>query len=146
MKISTKGRYATRIMLYLAIHKGEAPARKQEISRAEGITPDYVEQLLIRLKTAGLVKSRRGVAGGFVIGKDPAAITLEDVVTAVEGSISIAPCIGGESCKRIAFCVTQNVWRKTNEAIIGVLSGTTLEDLAEEARKQTVSRAPHFDI
>ena len=70
LRLSTKGRYATRIMVYLALCNPDEPARKQEIAEAEGIPADYVEQILTKLRTAGLVKSRRGAGGGFQLRRD----------------------------------------------------------------------------
>ncbi|MCX7047389.1 MAG: Rrf2 family transcriptional regulator [Candidatus Sumerlaeota bacterium] len=98
-QISTKGRYATRILYRMALFGPDQPIRKVDIAEAEGLTPDYVEQIMTRLYAAGLVKSHRGPKGGFTIGKNPDEITVAEVLDATEGPIAIAPCIEGE-CAR----------------------------------------------
>ena len=96
MKLSTKGRYATRIMLYLAIYSGQNPVRKHEIAAQEKISPDYVEQILMMLRGAGLVKSHRGAKGGFSLSRAAEAITMADILAATEGPLQIAPCSNTE--------------------------------------------------
>lgn len=137
IRISTKGRYATRIMVYLAARKDQNPATKFDIARTEGMTPDYVEQLLVKLRTSGLVASRRGVKGGFVLNRDPQLVSVADVLKAAEGPLSLAPCLPGE-CDRLSQCVTRSVWKKAEDALRNVFESVTLSQLAEEAlRKQT---------
>jgi Rrf2 family protein len=132
MKLSTKGRYATRIMVCLAMHDPNIPRRKQEIAESEVISADYVEQILIRLKAGGLVVSHRGARGGFTLAKAPEKITVSDVLSASEGPLSLAPC-SRESCERETSCVTQEIWRSAEVALAAVFDGTTIADLAEKA-------------
>lgn len=132
MKLSTKGRYATRIMVYLAMHDPNIPRRKQEIAESEGISADYVEQILIRLKAGGLVVSHRGARGGFTISKSPEKITVRDVLQASEGPLTLVPC-SSETCERDTACVTREIWIKAEEALAEVFDGNTIADLAEKA-------------
>ncbi len=145
MKLSTKGRYATRIMVCLAMqHTGE-PCRKQEIADAEEISADYVEQILIRLKAAGLVVSHRGARGGFSLARDPATITVEEVLQATEGPVTLVAC-EDEGCTRETLCVTRNVWRSAEKALSAVFSGVTVEQLAEQALAQRESKSINYEI
>ena len=133
MKLSTKGRYATRIMVCLAMQDSTVPRRKQEIAESEGISADYVEQILIRLKAGGLVVSHRGARGGFTIAREPEKITVADVLQASEGPLSLVPSCK-EPCSRETACVTQEIWRSAEAALLNVFSAHTIADLAEQAR------------
>ncbi len=132
MKLSTKGRYATRIMVCLAMHDPNIPRRKQEIAESEGISADYVEQILIRLKAGGLVLSHRGARGGFTLAKEPKMITVADVLRASEGPLSLVSC-SQDKCERETACVTQEVWRSAEKALSEVFEGVTILDLADKA-------------
>ena len=145
IKLSTKGRYATRIMVCLAMHKSDSPCRKQEIAEAEGISADYVEQILIRLKAAGLVASHRGARGGFSLLRDPAEITVEEVLVATEGPLSLVACIE-DGCERETVCVTQRIWRAAEAALSNVFSGTVISELADAASELADSKSITYDI
>ncbi|MBN1866094.1 Rrf2 family transcriptional regulator [Candidatus Sumerlaeota bacterium] len=132
LRVSTKGRYAARIMVRLALSGTSAPARKQDVARAEGISSDYVEQILMKLKTAGLVVSHRGARGGFTLARPPHEITLADVLEATEGPLSFAPCVE-DRCERATVCVTQAVWREANDALHRIFAAKTIGALAFEA-------------
>jgi Rrf2 family protein len=131
--LSTKVRYATRIMVYLASREDLSPATKHEISEAEGITPDYIEQIMILLKSGGVVKSFRGRNGGFALTRTPEQITLLDILTAVEGPICPAPCIHDESCHRRSQCTTRHVWQQATNMLEGLFSQTTLLETVEKS-------------
>jgi Rrf2 family transcriptional regulator, iron-sulfur cluster assembly transcription factor len=145
LNLSTKGRYATRIMVFLAQRQETTPARKQEIAEAEEISIDYVEQILIRLKIAGLVKSHRGVKGGFSIAGDPDRITVADVLDATEGSTDLVPCLKGH-CHREPHCVTRPVWQQANAAMTKTFSSYTIGDLARQVAANEHRGAVNFDI
>jgi len=136
MKISTKGRYATRIMVFLALNSADRPARKHEIAESEGIPADYVEQILSKLKTTGLVKSRRGARGGFQLGRDPRDITVADVLASTEGPLSLAPCVE-ESCDRVTKCVARPIWLEASNKLWSVFSNKTIACLAQQAKQMT---------
>ena len=118
LTLSTKTRYATRMLVFLA---GKAQAGRcvssRQIGETEEVSPDYVEQILAKLRSAGIVRSRRGPKGGFVLARDPGAITVADVLQAMEGPLFIITCLA-EDCPRSPRCVTQPLWRKANEALL----------------------------
>jgi Rrf2 family protein len=145
IKLSTKVRYATRIAVYLAMRDGKHPARKQEIADAEDISSDYVEQILIKLKTLGLVRSHRGTKGGFVLARDPQKISVADIVRSADGPLAIAPCIN-ERCNKVPVCPVRSVWEKANEALVNIFSQTTISELAEEGKKLRSTKAWTFEI
>ena len=132
MTISTKGRYAARIMVLLASRRGDGPITKHEIARAEAISPDYVQQLMMRLKVAGLVVSHRGKVGGFSLGRDPETVTISDVLTATEGAISLAPCVDADACDRAPTCPTRDVWMKAVQLLNDLFEGITVAELARD--------------
>jgi len=145
IKISTKGRYATRIMIYLAQHRSDGPVQKREIAEAEGIPDDYVEQLLSRLRTAGMVMSRRGAKGGFLLKRDPAQITVADVLSSTEGTMSLVSCIE-EGCDRASTCITRPVWQEATDALLAIFSEKTIAGLARQARQIEKCRPLSFEI
>ena len=132
--MSTKGRYAARIMVRLALSYGDAPVSKQLVADAEGVTVDYVEQIMIMLRTAGLVKSHRGSRGGFTLGKPPEEITVAEVLQASEGPLAIVPC-SSDDCGRSTACVTRELWRRAEAAMMNVFEGCTVAELAANAKE-----------
>jgi len=134
MVLSTKGRYAARIMVYLAAKATTQPATKFEIGKAEEISADYVEQIMIRLKAAGLVRSHRGRNGGFSLRGEPLKITLADVLNAVEDPVCPAPCMLNDNCTRIATCPTRSIWLEATRALEKIFSKTTLAQIVKNAK------------
>ena len=130
MPLSTKGRYAARIMVCLAARREPGPATNQQIGEHEGISPDYVQQIMMRLQSAQLVRSHRGRKGGFSLTRDPTAITLAEVLQAVEGPVCPSPCLF-DKCEREPSCPTRPVWKRAAEAVEQVLTETTIAQLAE---------------
>ena len=145
LKVSTRGRYATRLLVYMAGQPPGRPVRKREIAAAEGITEAYLEQLLTRLKSAGLVKSLRGNKGGFLLARDPGEVTVADVVRVMEGPVSLVDCLH-EGCERMTGCAVRSVWSEANRAIEDVLSRTTIAGLAGETANLRRSRKQTYDI
>ena len=132
MKLSTKGRYASRAMLDLSLHFGEGPIMVKDIARRHNLSERYLEQLLIPLKTAGLVRGIRGARGGFMLAKPPSEIRLLDIIRIMEGSTSPVECVDDERlCSASDKCATREVWKEMKEAIDNVLMATTLEDLKD---------------
>ena len=138
LRLSTKSRYATRMLVYLAINATEHPANTQTIANAESISKDYVEQILTRLRAAGIVTSHRGIKGGFSIARDPKEITIKEIVELTEGKISIAPCIKGD-CNMSSQCATQTVWDKVNEKIEATLASFNIHDLCLLSKEKGTS-------
>jgi Rrf2 family transcriptional regulator, cysteine metabolism repressor len=131
MSISTRGRYASRIMVLLA-GRSEKPMTKYEIAEAEYITPAYVQQLMMALKLAGLVRSVRGRQGGFMLARRADEITIGDVLAAVEGEVMPAPCRVTGHCERLETCPTRPLWEHAATLLNELFSGTTIADLAEQ--------------
>ena len=129
MNISTRGRYATRIMVQLARQLDLRAITKYEIAKEEEITVPYVQQLLMALRLAGLVRSHRGRTGGFALTRRPEEITVSDVLRAVEGDIMPAPCLLDTHCDRAETCPTKPLWEKASAVLDQLFSGTTIADL-----------------
>jgi Rrf2 family cysteine metabolism transcriptional repressor len=137
MKLSTKGRYGLRAMLDMAIRTEEGPVTTRAIAERQEISERYLEQLLIPLKTAGLVKSIRGSQGGYVLGRKPENITVGDIIRVLEGPIAPVDCVNEvnpEDCERADNCVTRAIWSEVRDAIAGVLDKYSLQDLVEESQ------------
>jgi Rrf2 family cysteine metabolism transcriptional repressor len=136
MKLSTKGRYAARALLDLALHYGEGPVLVRDISRRQQLSDRYLEQILSLLKAAGFVRVVRGPRGGFILAKPPADISLTDVVSTMEGSTAPVDCVDdAQVCDRSSACATREVWADVKRAIDGVLGSVTLQALADRQRE-----------
>ena len=132
MALTAKARYAARIMVYLARRSDVTSVTKRDIAKAEDISENYVEQIMISLRAGGLVRSHRGRNGGFSLGRPAQSITLSDVLRAVEGPISPAPCLSN-ACERAPNCPTKKVWQEAAEAVEKVLIAYDLADLARQS-------------
>lgn len=133
MEISTRGRYGARIMVRLALLGEEVPVRIKDVAEAEDISAAYVEQIILLLRRAGLVRSYKGVHGGVSIGRDPSTVTIADVLEATEGPLRLAPCITG-SCARKSFCAVSPVWHRAQRELERIFSQATIAQLARQAR------------
>ena len=135
MKLSTKGRYAARAMLDLALHFGEGPVMVKDISRREEISDRYLEQLLTPLKAAGLVRAIRGAHGGFTLAKPPSEIRLIEIIQIMEGSTAPVECVDdAQICSRSSFCVTRRVWAEIKKTTDTALESITLQDLLDRQK------------
>jgi len=134
VRISSRCEYGLRAMVYLAARGGEHPVPLPEIAAEEGIPAPFLERILARLREGGLVKATRGVTGGYQLARDSAGIAVGDIVTALEGPLSLVGCVPDEeACARAESCASRVVWRRLDTAISGALNGITLEDLTREA-------------
>lgn len=133
MKISTKGRYALRLMLDLALNEKEEPIRVKEIAGRQEISDKYLEQIISVLTKAGYVKSLRGPQGGYRLVKTPGEYTVGSILRLTEGSLSPVACLDDEInlCERKDVCMTLPLWEKLDEAIRGVIDHVTLQDLID---------------
>ena len=138
MKISTKGRYALRIMIDLAEHNTGEYIRLKDISKRQGITLKYMEQIMSVLNKAGFVRSVRGPQGGYFLTKKPEEYTVGMILRLTEGSLSPVDCLeeGAPVCKRMDSCTTILLWRKLDDAIRGVVDHVTLQDLVDWSQEQ----------
>jgi Rrf2 family transcriptional regulator, cysteine metabolism repressor len=136
MELSTKGRYATRSMLEIALRDGDAPVRLEDISRSQRLSQKYLSRLMAAMAAAGLVTSRRGQNGGYTLAKSPSDIRILDILLAVEGPVRPAPCLDDSSgCRESDVCAARHVWEKVRDGVTDVLSEVTLKDLADKHRK-----------
>jgi Rrf2 family protein len=138
VKVSTRGDYASRALLSLALHSAEAgPTSVRDIAERTGLPQPYLEQILLALKGAGLVSSKRGVGGGYVLARRPADITLGDIVSAVDGPISVGdfgePHQDG-ACDHEGQCVLLSIWGMVSQHMRRHLDELTLADIALMAR------------
>lgn len=138
MKISTKGRYALRLMLDLAIHNtGEAISLK-DIAKRQEISDKYLEQIISILNKAGYVKSIRGAQGGYLLRKEPQEYTVGMILRLTEGTLAPVSCVEEDTeCQREENCVTFLVWKKINDAVCDVVDHITLADLVEWQQKRS---------
>lgn len=130
MKLSTRGRYGTRLMVELAKNYGRGPVSMTEISRKQDIPVKYLEQIIIPLKKANLVSSIRGPKGGHMLAKPPNQINVWELLVLLESRLTFADCLTSESaCEHAKTCVVRPLWTKAHEAIMKLFEKTTLEDL-----------------
>jgi Rrf2 family cysteine metabolism transcriptional repressor len=133
MKLSTRGRYATRLMLDLSIHYGEGPIFLKDIAQRQDISEKYLGQIIIPLKNAGLVNSTRGARGGYTLAKKPGEISLKAVLETVEGDLSLVDCVSNpDICPKSKSCINREVWVKLSDDMIHTLESITLADLIEK--------------
>ncbi|SEW16220.1 RrF2 family transcriptional regulator [[Clostridium] fimetarium] len=133
MKVSTKGRYALRLMLDLAIHGKVDLVRIRDISERQDISDKYLEQIVSTLNKAGFVKSIRGPQGGYRLTREPEQYTVGMILRLTEGSLAPVACLEDDEnqCARQGDCVTLLLWKKLDDAIKGVVDNVTLADLVD---------------
>ncbi|WAA10281.1 cysteine metabolism transcriptional regulator CymR [Fervidibacillus albus] len=131
MKISTKGRYGLTIMIELARNYGEGPLPLKSIAQANGLSENYLEQIVSPLRNAGLVKSVRGARGGYILSRNPENITAGDIIRTLEGPIRLVEGIEDEEPAK------RELWIRIRDAIRDVLDQTTLSDLADDSDEET---------
>jgi len=137
MKLSTKGRYGTRLMLDLALHSDNGPVLLKDIAEREEISEKYLGQLVTPLKAAGLVNSSRGAHGGYNLAKAPKDITLKDVVRAAEGNLALVECVvTPKVCSRVSACVSRDIWDELSEKMSEFLESITLAEMVARYRKK----------
>jgi len=130
MKISTRVRYATRIMLDLALSNSSSPVLGKAIAERQGISKSYLDNLISPLKAARLVRTVRGVGGGLILNRLPSQIKISDIWAAMEGPIGLIDCIHQiDSCPRYDQCITRNIWEEAEQALDDVLESWNLEDM-----------------
>lgn len=141
MKLSTKGRYGLRAFIDLAVWGEEEPVSLASIAERQDISVSYLEQLMAKLKRAGLVNSIRGVNGGYVIAKPAEEISAGDVLRALEGDITPVECAGIGSkkaapCNGSAHCVSKIVWKRINDSINNTVDSIYIGELVKESKKE----------
>jgi Rrf2 family transcriptional regulator, cysteine metabolism repressor len=136
MRLSTKGEYASRAMLELSLRYGEGPLHVREISEAQVIPRRFLEQLLLLLKRAGYLKSRKGHKGGYVLSRPPSAISVAEVIRVMDGPLAPIDCVSvmaHEPCPMEGTCGLRWLWKDVRDAVAGILEKTTFADLVEKS-------------
>ncbi|NQT33330.1 MAG: RrF2 family transcriptional regulator [Candidatus Omnitrophica bacterium] len=137
MKLSTRSRYGTRLMIRLGLHDGSDPVMLKDIAEGEDISEKYLSQIIIPLKASGLVRSFRGAHGGYILAKAPLQISVGDIVTAIEGNIDlVGETKSARGSSKGSVSVTKKLWDEVSDKIAETLNSVTLEDLINKCRRE----------
>ncbi len=141
MKVSTKGRYALRLMLDLAQQENGELVTIKNIAARQGISEKYLEQIIAALKRAGYVKSLRGAQGGYRLAKEPAEYTVGMILRLTEGNMAPVTCLEDEvnECERADTCISVKLWSMVNDAVCGVIDKVTLQDMLDWSQEKALS-------
>lgn len=135
MRVSTRGEYGMRAMVALARHYGTGPLSIADMARESSVPPAYLEQLIAPLRRAGIVESKRGAHGGYVLGRAPQEIRVGDVFRVMEGPIAPMDCVSedeaDQTCPLIEGCETRPVWLRLRDSIVDAIDSQTLADLVK---------------
>ncbi len=136
MKISTKGRYALRMMLDLAEHQKEGFVALKDVANRQGISKKYLEQIVPLLNKSGVLRTTRGYQGGYMLAKSPDSYTVGDVLRITEGSLAPVSCLDDDvnMCERADSCITLSVWQGLYDVITEYLDSITLQDIIDNGR------------
>jgi len=138
LKLSTKGRYGLRAVLDIALHSEEEAVALSTIAERQSISISYLEQLIAKLKKAGIVSSTRGAKGGYILAKAPSMISVGEILRALEGNLDPVDCaeiVGGETtCNASDICVTKYVWKRISDSINSAVDNLMLSELVEESK------------
>jgi Rrf2 family iron-sulfur cluster assembly transcriptional regulator len=137
MKLSTRSRYGTRLMLDLAEHYHDGPLHLTAVARHQGISVKYLEQIIIPLKKANYVKSLRGPKGGHILARPPEEITVGEIVALLEDGASLAACSEDPGvCERAPICPTRHIWLEAAQAMFDKLHSITLAEAANRGKAE----------
>jgi len=134
MVLSSRGKYATRALLDLTVHYGEGPVQVHDIADRQQIPVKYLEQILLSLKRFGFVQSRKGPGGGYFLARAPEALSLGEVVRAMDGPLAPISCVSVSGymecgCPEPETCGLRVVWKQARDAVAAILDGTTFADI-----------------
>ncbi len=153
MRLTTKSRYGTRLILDLGVYGAEKPIPLGDISRRQNISLKYLEQLTVKLKKAGLIKSLRGASGGHMLAKPPDQITIGQIVRTLEGHHQITDCADDQKdacsvCNKAGDCLSRWVWVEASNAMFNCLDNITVEQLLNMAKASDTPncKGKHNDI
>ncbi|MFQ9148330.1 MAG: RrF2 family transcriptional regulator [Eubacteriales bacterium] len=141
MKISTKGRYALRMLIDLAEHEGDGFIALKDIAERQNISKKYLEQIVPILSRSGILRTNRGSQGGYALAKEPEHVTVGEILRLTEGSLSPVACLDGDpaQCPRSADCPTLPVWQGLNRVINEYLDGITLRSILDSQRERYIN-------
>jgi Rrf2 family protein len=144
MRLSTQSRYGVRAIFDIAYHSEGLETQVKDISRRQGISQRYLEQIFQKLKRAGVVGSKRGPSGGYFLGKKPEDITIGEIVQITEGGINPVRCVDAEDstqpCERSGECVTQIVWNEAGQRLKSYFDSVTIKDLCKLAKEMGLKK------
>jgi Rrf2 family protein len=144
MKLSTQSRYGVRAIFDIAYHSEGLETQVKDISRRQGISQRYLEQIFQKLKRGGIVRSKRGPLGGYFLGKKPEDISIGEIVKITEGNINPVRCVNPEDstlpCERSGECVTQIVWNEAGKRLKEYFDSITINDLCTLARDMGIKK------
>jgi len=136
MKISTKGRYGLRLLLDVALHQEQGTVTLHDIAHRQAISPKYLWQMVTPLKTAGILQATRGPHGGYRLAREPGRITVRDIVSSLEGPVSLVDCVAAPStCVRSASCTARDAWVEIDRKLNAAMDGITLKTLIRRQKK-----------
>ncbi len=145
MKVSTRGEYGVRAMVALARNYGEGPMSIAVMAKESSIPPAYLEQLIVPLRKAGLVESKRGVQGGYQLTRPPDRVVVGEVYRVMEGPVAPMDCVSEDTseqtCPLIEGCETRPVWLKVRDSIVQALDSMTLADLIKDRPERRQPRS-----
>lgn len=132
MRLSTRGRYGTRMMLDLAVHYDQGPTPLREIAKRQDLSAKYLEQLIIPLKAAGFILSVRGAKGGYTLAKKPDKISVGEIIEILEGGLSLVDCVEDPKvCEREKECPTRDIWLRMSARLMEELSSLSLQEVMD---------------
>lgn len=136
MKLTTKGRYAVTAMLDVALHTQEGPVSLAEVARRQKLSLSYLEQLFSRLRRQGLVTSSRGPGGGYALSREPTAISVADIIVAVDEPVDVTRCGGKANCNSNSRCLTHDLWTDLSRQVYDFLNNRSLADVLKRHQEQ----------
>jgi Rrf2 family transcriptional regulator, cysteine metabolism repressor len=140
MKLSTRTRYGLRALLDLAMNSKGIPVQLKDIAARQEISLSYLEHLIIPLISAGIIRSTRGAKGGIELAKEPALISVKDILEVLEGPVAPVDCLKDNNiCSRSCSCATRDLWEEMKKAMDSVLDANTLQDLVNRQKSKTGS-------
>ena len=141
MKLSTKGRYALRMLVDLAEHQEEGYIALKDIAERQNISKKYLEQIVLLFTKTDMLKTSRGYQGGYMLAKEPGECTVGDILRITEGSLAVVPCVEQDpiECRRSAECPVLDVWRGLYRVINEYLDSVTLQDILDQEKERAVN-------
>ncbi len=139
MKISTKGRYALRMLIDLAEHKSDGYISLKDIAKRQGISKKYLEQIILSFNKSNILHASRGSQGGYKLSFPPDKYTLGDILRYSEGSLAPVDCIDNVYCDKSPDCVEKYIWQGLNKVINDYLDSITLQDIIDKKHEQFVN-------
>ena len=141
MRLTTKGRFAVTAMIDVALNNGKGPVTLAAVSERQKISLSYLEQLFGKLRRHGLVDSVRGPGGGYNLARNPASVSVAEIILAVDEPIDTTQCGGRENCRDEGRCMTHELWASLNDHIFTFLRAVTLDELVREQRAKRAEGA-----